>query len=252
MLKTKLASGQTVIGSWISSGNTAVAEIFAKAGFDWVAVDLEHSAINISQVAELIRVIDLAGSAPLVRLTANDPNQIKRVLDAGAHGIIVPMVNTCEEARAAVRATQYPPAGARGVGLSRAQGYGAAFDQYKEWQSNGITVVVQIENVKAIEQLEGIFCVEGVDAYMVGPYDLSNSLGIPGQFKNKQFTSLLAKINNIGIEMNCPAGIHVVEPNEEQLKMAVNEGYRFIAYSVDFRMLDATSRNGLKSIGRNK
>ena len=186
-----------------------------------------------------------------MKLTANDPNQIKRVLDAGAHGIIVPMINTCDQARAAVEATQYPPKGTRGVGLSRAQGYGAAFDQYKEWQCNGITVVVQIESVKAMEQLE-IFRVEGVDAYMVGPYDLSNSLGIPGQFKNKKFTSLLEKINNIGVEMNCPAGIHVVEPNEEQLKMAINEGYRFIAHSVDFRMLDVTARNGLKSIGRNK
>ena len=133
MLKNKLNNKQITIGSWITIGNTAVAEILAKAGFDWLVVDIEHSTISIDTVGDLIRVIDLAGVTPLVRLTSNDPNLIKRVMDAGAHGIIVPMVNSEKDAMDAVAATRYPPIGIRGVGLARAQGYGVSFTDYFEW-----------------------------------------------------------------------------------------------------------------------
>ena len=130
MLKVKLRSKEVTLGSWITIGNTAIAEIMAKADFDWLVVDLEHSVISIDVAGELIRTIDLCGVAPLVRLTSNDPNQIKRVMDAGAHGIVVPMVNTPEEAALAVSATRYAPTGSRGVGLARAQGYGVNFNDY--------------------------------------------------------------------------------------------------------------------------
>ena len=133
MLKNKLNNKQITIGSWITIGNTAVAEILAKAGFDWLVVDIEHSTISIDTVGDLIRVIDLAGVTPLVRLTSNDPNLIKRVMDAGAHGIIVPMVNSEKDAMDAVAATRSPPIGIRGVGLARAQGYGVSFTDYFEW-----------------------------------------------------------------------------------------------------------------------
>src|SRR2546423_13195240 len=133
-LKEKLRLGTPTLGAWITQGHPAIAEIFARAGFDWVTVDLEHSTISLDQAGELIRTIDLAGCAPLVRLTSNDPNLIKRLMDAGAHGIIVPGVNAAADAEAAVAATRYPPAGHRGVGLGRAQGYGARFHDYFAWQ----------------------------------------------------------------------------------------------------------------------
>ena len=146
MLKHKLQSNHLTIGSWITLGHTAIAEIFAKAGYDWLVVDLEHSTISIEQAGELIRVIDLSGVAPLVRLTSNEPNQIKRVMDAGAHGIVVPMVNSPDDAVRAVEATRYAPKGVRGVGLARAQKYGAAFQEYLGWQKDGPVVIVQIEH----------------------------------------------------------------------------------------------------------
>jgi 2-dehydro-3-deoxyglucarate aldolase len=121
-LKQKLKNKDLTVGSWITLGNTSIAEILANAGYDWLVVDLEHTTISLEQAGELIRTIELAGVSPLVRLTNNDENQIKRVMDAGAHGIVVPMVKSADDAKYAVAATRYPPLGNRGVGLARAQG----------------------------------------------------------------------------------------------------------------------------------
>ena len=137
ILRDRVDSGDLTIGSWITVGHPAIAEIMAAAGFDWLVVDLEHSVIGLETAGDLIRIIDLCGVAPLVRLTTNDPNQIKRVMDAGAHGIVVPMVNSAAEACRAVEATRYPPKGGRGVGLARAHGYGASFEEYWNWQEVG-------------------------------------------------------------------------------------------------------------------
>ena len=123
-------------GSWITLAHPSIAEIQAKAGFDWLAVDLEHSVLTIREAEELIRMIDLCGVVPLVRLTSNDANQIKRVMDAGAHGVIVPMVNSALDAITAIEAVKYPPQGKRGVGLARAQDYGESFSDYWSWQES--------------------------------------------------------------------------------------------------------------------
>src|SRR5687767_8804058 len=132
-LKSKLRSGQPSVGTWMTLGHPGIAEILANAGFDWVVVDLEHSVICIDQAGDLIRTIDLCGVAPLVRLTSNDANLAKRVMDAGAHGVIVPNVCSVAEAVNAVAMVRYAPEGIRGVGLGRAQGYGPKFKEYMAW-----------------------------------------------------------------------------------------------------------------------
>ena len=238
-------SGSLTLGSWITLGHPGIAEIMAKAGFDWLVVDLEHSVISIEVAGDLIRTIDLCGVAPLVRLTSNDPNQIKRVMDAGAHGIVVPMVNTPADAARAVASTRYAPLGSRGVGLARAQGYGANFQDYLRWQSDGPVVIVQIEHKDAIAQLEQILAVPGVDGFIIGPYDLSCSMGIPGQFEQPEFISTMTHIRETGKRLSCPAGLHIVEPDLQRLEQAIREGYTFIAYSVDIRMLDVSVRQGM-------
>lgn len=248
MLKTKLQNNQLTLGSWITLGNTSIAEIMAKANFDWLVVDLEHSVINIDIAGELIKTIDLCGVTPLVRLTSNDVNQIKRVMDAGSHGIVVPMVNTPEEAEQAVAATRYAPAGSRGVGLARAQGYGVSFQDYLKWQTDGPVVIVQIEHKDAIENLENILKVPGVDGFIIGPYDLSCSMGIPGEFEHPDFITAVNEIRNTGKKLGCPSGIHIVEPDTQRLEQSVSEGYKFIAYSVDIRMLDVSARQGVTKI----
>lgn len=245
MLRNKINSRALTLGSWITLGNPAIAEIMARAGFDWLVVDLEHSVISIEVAGDLIRTIDLCGVAPLVRLTSNDPNQIKRVMDAGAHGIVVPMINTPAEAVQAVAATRYAPKGTRGVGLARAQGYGVDFHDYLNWQSDGPVVIVQIEHKDAVDRLEEILAVPGVDGFIIGPYDLSCSMGIPGQFEQPEFISAMTHIRETGKRLGCPAGLHIVEPDLQRLEQTIREGYTFIAYSVDIRMLDVSVRQGI-------
>lgn len=236
------------IGSWISLAHPAIAEIMAKSGFDWLAVDLEHSVITIREAEELIRVIELCGVTPFVRLTSNDASLIKRVMDAGAQGIIVPMVNCVEDAKFAVQAAHYAPRGARGVGLARAQGYGAAFAEYRAWSRDNIQVVVQIEHIDAIHHLKEIFAVEGVSAYIVGPYDLSSSMGLAGQFDHPEFCKVLQSIHAMARDCGLPGGIHIVEPNLDELVNVIKQGARMVAYSVDIRMIDVACRQGLDTV----
>ncbi len=243
--KEKVVNRELLTGSWITLAHPAIAEIMARAGFDWLTVDLEHSVITIREAEELIRVIDLCGVVPLVRLSANDSVQIKRVMDAGAHGIIVPMINSPGEAEEAVKSVYYPPRGRRGVGLARAQGYGSSFESYTEWLSREAVVIVQIEHIRAVENLKAILDVDGVDGFIVGPYDLSGSLGIPGQFENNKMKKVMEKILTTGQGSGKVMGTHVVEPDEKQLRKRIQEGYRFIAYSVDIRMLDRACINAI-------
>lgn len=247
-LKERMQSRELMIGSWISLAHPAIAEIMAGAGFDWIAVDLEHSVITIREAEELVRVIDRCGSVPLVRLAANDPVLIKRVMDAGAHGVIVPMVNTAEEARKAVEAVYYPPRGTRGVGLARAQGYGNSFENYCKWLDRNAVVIVQIEHIKAVINLESILAVEGVDGFIVGPYDLSGSLGVPGQFEHVEMIDAMARIHAIMKKSPKAAGFHVVEPDISRVQQYIREGYVLLAYSVDIRMLDTCCRSAIRML----
>ena len=166
-------------------------------------------------------------------------------MDAASHGIIVPMVNSEEEAKMAVNAAKYPPKGSRGFGLARAQGYGNKFEEYLSWEKEGTVVIVQIEHINAVNNFESILSVEGIDGYIVGPYDLSGSLGIPGEFDHPDLLEALSQIKNVSKKMNALGGIHIVEPDKGLLQQAITEGQKFIAYSVDTRMLDSTSRQGL-------
>lgn len=247
-LRDRLRKGETLVGSWITLAHPAIAEIMARAGFDWLAIDLEHSVITIREAEELIRVVDLCGVVPLVRVSANDSVQIKRVMDAGAHGVIVPMVNTPGEAMDAVAAVQYPPAGRRGVGLARAQGYGTAFRSYLEWVRTDAVVIVQVEHIDAVNCLGDILSLPGVDGYFIGPYDLSASMGLAGEFDHPEMVGALERIKRAGEDSGKPGGLHVVEPDTSRLEESIGQGFRFIAYSLDTRMLDSACRTGLSVV----
>jgi len=231
------------IGTWLSLPNESVAEIFAKAGYDWVVIDLEHSSININQAEQLIRVIDLAGSKPFVRLSGHSSSQIKRVLDAGAKGILAPMVETKAQIDSIISACHYPPRGNRGMGLARAQGYGEvnAKSKYILTNSKNIEIYAQIESVAGIANLDSILSQE-IDGYFIGPYDLSASLGNPGVFDSDAFINAEEEILRASKQHQVKAGYHLVEPNPEQIPLLVNKGYDMIAFSVDIRMLDLSAR----------
>lgn len=247
-LKERLRRKQVTIGSWITIGDQSVAEIMSGAGFEWLAIDMEHSAISIAQCQELIRVIGLCRVAPLVRVGTNDPLLIKRAMDAGAHGVIIPMVNSKEDAENAVSAVRYPPLGERGVGISRAHGYGALFEQYKKWLQKESIVVVQIEHKKAIENLEEILTAKGIDAFIVGPYDLSGSLGRPGDFNCPEMQSVLKHIRDVAKCFKIPMGFHVVQPDVAAALKKIKEGYKLLAFSFDAMLLGSLCRDSLKKI----
>ncbi len=247
-LKERISRRELTIGSWITLGHPGIAEIMAGAGFDWLTVDMEHSAVGIEQAQRLIQVIELAGAAPLVRVGDNDPVIIKRVLDAGAHGVIVPMVNSRADAERAVAAAYYPPRGMRGVGLARAQDYGADFEGYRKRSEMQTVVFVQIEHIQAVNNLEAILATDGVDGFIVGPYDLSGSLGVPGQFEHPDVVSALARIREVSRSAKPVPGYHWVPSDPSGAVEKIAEGYLFVGYSLDILFLGDTARGGIKAI----
>lgn len=168
-IKRKLRTGQVTLGSWMSMAHPSIAEILAGAGYEWVVIETEHTAIDNSEVLRLIIAIEHAGAVPLVRLAWVDPIQCKAVLDSGAAGVLVPMVNTREEAELAVKMVKYPPLGFRGVGLARAQGYGERFAKYVAEANDSTLLIVQIEHKDAVANIEAILDVPGIDGTFIGP-----------------------------------------------------------------------------------
>jgi len=244
-LKVKLKNNQLTIGSWITVGNTSIAEIMAQSGFEWLTVDMEHSVITLDIAQQLIQVISGSGVVPLVRVGENNPYLIKRVMDAGAYGVIVPMVNTIEQAEAAVKAVKYPPIGTRGVGLARAQGYGLEFDDYAATVNEESVVIVQVEHIDSVSNLEAILSVNGVDGCIIGPYDLSGSLGVPGNFMHPDVMAALKKTEKVCKKMNVPLGMHVIEPDYRLVIDNIKKGYTFIAFSLDSLFLGTSCREQL-------
>ncbi len=244
-LREKLDGGRVTIGSWIQLGEEALTEMLATGPFDWLCIDLEHTTISIAQAGKVIRIADLAGCPTLVRLSSHDPAQIKRVLDAGATGIIAPMVNTAAQARAVVSAATYPPTGTRGVGLARAQSYGVGFPEYLKRMERDLVCIMQVEHIEGVDNLEEILTVDGVDGFFIGPYDLSASLGLPGQFDHPDVVAAMDRVAEIVKRPDVMAGVHVVEPEPDRLERMIDAGYRFIAYASDMLLF----AHHLKTVG---
>lgn len=225
-------------GSWITRPDPAIAEVMAKSGyFSWLTVDIEHSPISINQAEDLIRIIQLSGIEAYVRLSKNDSTLIKRVLDAGADGIIVPSVNTYNDAKKAVDACFYSPRGNRGVGLARVQNYGTKFQEYKKTTMQETKVIVQIEHAEAVENIDEIFSVKGIYGYFIGPYDLSASLGEVGNFTSTKVINALNVVKSAGLKKGIRPGYHVIEPDSKEVIKRKDEGYKIIGVSLDMLFL---------------
>ncbi len=249
-LKKKMKSGKPTFGSWITLSHPAVTEIMIQAGFEWLVIDLEHSAISIGEAQVLIQLMDNAGIVPFVRVTSHNPDLIKRVLDAGAKGLIVPQVNSRQEAREIARCATYPPQGTRGVGLGRASGYGMNFEGYRKQIQKELILMVQIEHIDAVSCAEDILRTPGVDGYVLGPYDLSGSLGTPGAFYTPAMKKAIQQVNIAARRAKTCAGVHVVQPSLADVRQRLSEGYRFIALSLDTIFLASGARQFLKEARR--
>ncbi|MBN1882001.1 MAG: 2,4-dihydroxyhept-2-ene-1,7-dioic acid aldolase [Deltaproteobacteria bacterium] len=248
-IKQKIKDGRLLLGSWITLSHPSIAEIMSESAFDWLVVDMEHSAISLSDAQALIRVMELKGTAPLVRVGENSANLIKRVMDAGAHGVVVPMVNSAADAERAVSAVKYPPRGTRGVGLARAQKYGFGFSEYLKWNQENSIVIVQIEHIDAVNNFEEILAVDGVDGFIIGPYDLSGSLGVPGEFENENVKRALDRVKEVSRKSpHIMPGFHVVDPDPDMLREKYEEGYRFLGYGLDTIFLGKAVQGALSPL----
>lgn len=241
--RKKMKAGGVSYGGWMQIPSSDVAEIMADSDFDWVVIDCEHGAFDFGQLPNLCRSLELGGVLPLVRVPVDSSALIKRALDAGAAGILVPNVESGHQAEQIVASACWPPHGTRGVGFSRANLFGKYFDRYKEFAARPI-VVVMIESREAIDNIGDIAAISGLDALLIGPYDLSASLGETGNFESREFKDAVesclthAKLNHV------PAGYHVVEPDVSQISDRVKQGYRFVGCSLDAVIL----RLGLDAI----
>ena len=249
-LRQALQQRQLSLGGWIQIGHPACAEILAHAGLDWVCVDLEHGAIDLETMADIFRTLDAHNCTPVARLPINDPVWIHRTLDAGARGLIIPMVKTAAEAEAAVREAKYPPRGERGFGYSRANMYGMEFDAYIRTANDDIAMIMQIEHKDAIDQIDAILEVPDVDGLFIGPLDLSGSMGITGQLDHPDMVAALSKYLTACAAHGTAAGTHVVRPDPAAIAAAVDAGYTLIALGVDVVFLDQGVTAALAAAGR--
>lgn len=245
-IRNKLSNGKVSIGSWMQLPDSSVGEIMGQSGYDWVAIDQEHGSISLNQLPDIFRSLELGNTLPLVRISDSQAKECKQVLDAGAGGIIVPMVESAEQLEFIKDSSRWPPSGRRGVGFSRANLFGKNFDDYTDEAQQPI-LVAMIESIKAVENLESILQVEGLDAILIGPYDLSASMGLTARFSDKKFVDLINKICLLSDQYSISFGIHQVNPNPQELLNKIDEGFRFIAYSLDSFFLSKHCTNPLNS-----
>lgn len=223
--------GRCCIGAWLTLPSPEAAEVMASLGFDWLAVDLEHSATSLETAVRAFVAAERHGVAPLARVIEHDPYVARRLLDSGAEGLIVSTAEDSDALREFARHCYYPPAGRRGVGLSRANSWGGSFDEHRT--KFRPLLIAQIETVRGVEAIEKIVALDEFDGVFMGPYDLSASLGDPGNFESADFREAVAKVRRVVKNSRKFAGIHQVEPDLVALSARIREGFDFIAYGSD-------------------
>ena len=249
-LKKILKSGETALGTWITINHPDVVDALSDLPFDWFVFDMEHAPLEISDIEILMMPLRNTEITPLIRVPWNDMVMIKRALDIGAEGIIVPWVSSREEAEAAVKYASYPPRGLRGVGPRRCIRYGerSFLDYYSKFEGEERVIVVQIETRKALDNLEEILSTQGIDVAFVGPLDLTTNLGIPAQYDNPSFKEALEKILKTCREYDVAPGIYAVSlKNAEEM---ISKGFRFVSLMSDMRILKSGYEEALKKFGR--
>lgn len=230
------------LGTIYSIGAPQVAEIILLSGFDWVMIDMEHSALSLNDTQVALQVFG-DKILKIVRVPGNDEIWIKRVLDTGCDGIIVPMVNSAGEAERAIAAARYPLEGKRSVGLARAHKYGASFNEYLEKANSKLIVMIQIEHTDAVKNIDSIFKVKGIDAIFIGPYDLSASMGLTGKVNHPKVRAAVDLIKKKCLEAGLPYAIFGGTP--ESLEQDIKEGCTYPVCGVDVAIL-SRSLNDLR------
>jgi 2-keto-3-deoxy-L-rhamnonate aldolase RhmA len=249
-VKEMLKDGEVTVGAWVNFGTPDSSEILAHMGLDWLVFDTEHGPWTIETVQQQIQATARTEVVPIVRVAWNDPVMIKRVLDIGAYGVIVPWVNTKEDAVKAVRAARYPPRGIRGCGPRRAALYGLRRREYLDVADDLVMVIVQVETEEAVNNLEDILSVEGIDAIFVGPADLASSLGLLGQPRHPKTLKTIDRILELGKKFKVPVGIYSLGPDYN--KIMIEKGFQFVVLGSDMSFMIHGLREILNKVGKSK
>ena len=247
-LKERIRRGALVVGTWITINSPDVVDALSEIPLDWMVFDLEHGPLDVSSLEVLLMPLRNSKVAPLARVPWNDHVWIKRVLDLGVEGVVAPWVNTKADAEALVRYSSYPPRGMRGAGPRRASRYGLKLREYIEGFERERVLVAQIETREAVEKVDEILSVEGIDVAFIGPLDLSFSLGIPLELGHERLREAIGRVLRACEKHGVAPGIYASTP-EEALARA-EEGFKFIAISMDINALIDYYRRALEKLGR--
>jgi 2-dehydro-3-deoxyglucarate aldolase len=245
--RQRLLAGKTLIGTMLTLPSPEIAELLAEVGFDWLFLDAEHSPLN---TREMQRIMQAAGTMPCVVRLANDSEvAIKKALDSGAAGIIVPQVNSAGQAAQVVQRAKYGPDGTRGVGVGRAHRYGLGFGDYVGRANEETAVIIQAEHIQAVENIEAIIQVPGVDAVLVGPYDLSASLGLMGQVEHPDVVAAIQQVTDACLTAGMRLGIFGMSATA--VTPYINQGYSLITAGIDTTLLGQAAKLLLDAIRPN-
>lgn len=236
-IKDSINTGGHPLGTWLSIGHPKVAEGLAQLDLDFVLVDMEHTTMSLETVENMARGVDAAGSGTdtIVRVPWNDPVRLKRVVDIGVAGVMVPMIDNAEEARSLVESIRYPPEGIRGIAGSRATGYGRNFEEYVANANGSILTIAQIETRKGLENAEEIANVDGIDALFVGPADLSGSLGLFAEWGSDEFGEAIRQIIEAG--ENAGVSVGTLTVGTDGIDSRLEQGFDFLIAGKDIALL---------------
>lgn len=249
-VKQALAAGQPQVGTWLSFGDVFTARLMARVGFPWLTVDLEHSPIDWQTASLMFATIADSGCVPLARVPRGDHDLIKRVLDGGAMGIVVPMVNTVEEAKTAIAAAKYPPTGNRSIGGSiPALNYSATAGEYYQQANDQTLVILQTESPEGVDNAEEIYRLPGVDAIFVGPNDLYWQMKAEdgSDPTPEDFEAMLQRILAAGKKTGTPVGLHTQSVQDVQRR--IDEGWQFLALQSELKMMVSKAQEHVEALG---
>ena len=243
-LKSKLADGKTTVGTWMTIFHPSLAEYLSTLPFDWFVFDQEHSPLDVDTTQTMLQAMRGSQVTPLIRVAWNDQVRIKKALDIGAHGLVIPMVNTPEDAANAVRYCKYPPEGVRGCGPARSLMIDA---DYLATANDEVMVIVQIETEEAVENAESILATEGIDAFFLGPVDLSYSLGLRGDLGDARLQKAIDTVMRAAREIGVPGGIW--QGAGKSVTERIEEGWQMVALGFDAQYMLAGGKQALREAG---
>lgn len=255
-LKNRLKNKEVTLGTWLQIPHPSIVEIISYVDYknhskmDWICVDLEHGIIDIESMTNVFRVIEKEGYVPVARIPKNDYIWIHRVLDAGAKGLIVPMVKNREDINYICNEALYPPIGKRSFGYSRSNIYGAEFERCIQCPDDIISIIPQIEHIDAIDNLKEILSHPNIDSSFIGPLDLMGSMGLIDKEDKTTLDEAISTYKNVSKALNVPLGMHVVEPDADSINSAIDEGFTMIAVSLDTAFLRCGVEKVLRDIRR--